>query len=206
MLIGPEWAYDEDGHLYTHRGRPEFSVTQALSEGGLTDDRIASFWTPAGRQRGTDVHDALAFYFAYGEQPHLEASVAPYWPPLMAFLRESGFTVVSSEQFVTDSTLFYAGRYDFLGNVKGLSVWAKDLVDVKLGSVPRTVGPQTMAYRRCLPPGAYRRWALVVTPENYRLVPLNMDANGTIDLSQDRYDESLFLAALLIAQFRRRHA
>lgn len=207
------WEYDPDTHVYSRRGMPELSVTQACEEGGLSDERTKPFWTPAGRQRGTDVHDALAFYFAFGEEPDLDGSLVPYWSPIMRFLEDGGFELESSETFIVDSVIRYAGRYDFVGRLRRFMTdpdpnvdTARDLIDLKLGSVPRSIGAQTIGYRRRLPAKVVRRWALKVTPDAYRLVPINTDGSGRVLRHADRQDEQLFISALIVAQFRRRYA
>lgn len=207
------WEYDPDTHVYSRRGTPELSVTQACEEGGLSDERTKPFWTPEGRQRGTDIHDALAFYFSFGTEPDLDEALLPYWSPIMRFLDDGGFELESSETFIVDSVIRYAGRYDFVGRLRRFITdqdpnvdTARDLIDLKLGSVPRSVGAQTIGYRRRLPAKVVRRWALKVTPYSYLLVPLNTDGYGRVLRHVDRQDEQLFISALIVAQFRRRHA
>lgn len=207
------WEYDPDTHVYSRQGKPELSVTQACEEGGLSDERTKPFWTPEGRQRGTDIHDALAFFFAYGEEPDLHESIQPYWSPIMRFLEDGGFELETSETFIVDSVLRYAGRYDFVGRLRRFMAdpdpnvdTARDLIDLKLGSVPRTIGAQTIGYRRRMLAKVVRRWALKVTPETYRLVEVNTDSHGRVLRHIDRQDEQLFISALIVAQFRRRHA
>lgn len=196
---------DPDHRYWAPDGRELLSVSRGLDP--LRKEAEATYYTPASRQRGTDVHDALLVHFE-GGQPALSDTVRPYWAHLLTFLRDGEFEVESAEQIVADLDLGYAGRYDFLGwfGKFGHSPLERDLVDVKTGSVPRTVGPQTAAYARPLRSrcGVIRRWVLHVTPERYRVIPLNLQPAGTrVDRGVDKRDEADFLAGLRVAQFRR---
>lgn len=198
---------DADHRYWTEGGLELPSVTSILRP--VIDDDAGRFYTEASRQRGTDIHQAIADHFD-GLAPVLTPEAAPYWPPLLKFLRESGFQIESAEQVVADEAVGYAGTYDFLGWLAqyGRSSTEVDLVDVKTGAVPRTVWPQTAAYARPLRSryGVIRRWCLQLTPDRCRLVPLNVQPSGRVDRLADRRDETLFLAAHTISNFRRQPA
>lgn len=199
--------YDAARHVYYLNETEATSVTQACHEGGLGDEFVSAFWTEDSRERGVAIHDALLVYFRTQVQPPPGWEYEPYWWTIMAFLNDGGFEVEQAETFIADGAAMYAGRFDFTGRLKRYALLPGiDLVDVKTGTVPRTVKAQTAGYRRRLKDARVRRWALKVTPEHYRLVPLNTNEDGRIDLMEDRRDEADFLAALRIAQFRRRFA
>jgi hypothetical protein len=101
----------------------------------------------------------------------------------LAFLASSRFLCESSELRVYDPTRGYAGTIDLIGALPGHK---HVLIDIKTGTVPKSVGPQTYAYARCLD-RFHERYAL------------NLQANGDfalIPLRDIREDEQDFLAAL----------
>jgi hypothetical protein len=202
---------DADHRYWTDDGRELPSVTSVLHRGGLVDETVAQYFTEASRARGTDIHAALEAWAKEGVQPYLSPDAAPYWPPLMAFFRESGFTIDSAEQIVADLAYGYSGTYDLLGLLPQFdrNIRERDLIDVKTGALPRTVRAQTAAYARPLRVwhGTIRRWALLLTPDNYRLIPLNMvPGSFRVDRHADSRDEALFIAALTVANYRRQPA
>lgn len=200
-------TFDPVNHRYAKEdGTPLISVTQALREGGLSDENAAQYYTEASRDRGTAIHAALEAWHL-GAACNLKVEYLPYWLQIERFLTDGGFESESAEIVVHDERVGYAGTYDILGHLKRFNDSGYDLIDIKTGSVPKTVGIQTMGYRRCLPMASVRRWALQVTPTRYKLIGLNVnDTTGRIDVLQDRRDEQLFLAALTIAQFKRSHS
>lgn len=200
---GQSVTRDVDHRYWTETGRELPSVTSCLRL--LANENETRYYTAESRQRGSDIHQAIADHWK-GQIPVLSDAAAPYWPQLMIFLRESGFIVESAEEIVADLAVGYAGTYDFLGWLAqyGRSSTEIDLVDVKTGGVPRQVWCQTAAYARPLRSryGVIRRWCLQLTPERYRLVPLNVQPSGRVDRLADRRDEALFLAAHTISIYR----
>ena len=215
IIDGYSVGYDDVDHRYDIDNDEVISVTQTCRDGCLSDEQAALHYTEESRERGQDIHDGLLYHFRYSIEPDLKPSVQPYWNQAMAFLTSTEFEVESAEEIIMDPLLRYAGRYDFLGRLKRFMTHedpsvdlVRDMVDVKTGSVPMTVGAQTMGYRRRLRPNPplVRRWALHLTPTNYRLLPLNTHPiSGRYLRELDRRDEHLFLAALTIAKFRKEH-
>ena len=181
--------FDEAAHRYTLGERELVSVTQALTEAGFIDPR---WYTEEAALRGTYVHAAVALHAA-GDLAleSLDSTVAPYFDAYLAFRQESGFAIAGCEERVFDPVMGYAGTLDLRGVFGGRI--GVDVIDIKTGSIPSWVGYQTAAYARLLPTPPRRRWAL------------NLRANGTYRLEQltKRTDESIFLAALLVAQAKR---
>lgn len=182
--------FDAAAHRYTLAGRELISVTQALAEAGFIDKR---WYTEDAAERGTAVHDAVQrFHQCGGELGPVADEHAPFLDAYLAFALEAGFTVDGSEERVCDPVLGYAGTLDLRGRfaryANGL-----DVIDIKTGSVPAWVGYQTAAYARLLGGAPRRRWALNLKGDGtYRLEPLTK-----------RTDESVFLAALTVAQAKR---
>jgi len=195
---------DDVSHRAFLGGRELIRVTTALDEGLDTDKR---WFTDESRQRGNYIHDALKLYATDRlDEDSIAPAMRPYWDGVPYFLETSGFRIIAAEQPIFDEHYGYAGRYDLLGRLAATSAPWVDLIDVKTGTVPPTVGPQTMAYKRPIARSfpLVRRWALNL-PGNGRamLVPLNVDARGIYDPARDRHDEQVFLAALTVAQWKR---
>jgi hypothetical protein len=197
----PRLVFDAQAHAYTLDGRELLSVTTVLVEAGMSDPR---HWTDEARDRGTAVHEAVSLH----TEGLLDVSLVypayrPYVDGYLRFLSESRVVVEESERRICDPSLGYAGTLDLLVAWKsddGQKVTRRGLLDIKTGSVPPAVGPQTAAYLRCarawFPAGTpIHRFALHLPGDGtYRLIPLTNP--------QDEHD---FLAALRVAHFRRTH-
>lgn len=181
-------AFDPAEHRYTLDGRVLPSVTQILEPyedwSGINPEVLA-----AAMERGTRVHAAAALMLDGFIGPHDSGDdIAPYLVQFEKFLAESGFVSVLSEARVCSEKLGYAGTLDLYG---GLPKRKCALIDIKTGSVPRTAGPQTAAYARALKEchgygmDTKYRYALLLRPEGYKLVPL-----------EDPNDDQVFLAAI----------
>lgn len=188
----PGLLFDEPTHRYTLNGAPLVSVTSALDAAGLTDYAWA---TEADRERGSRVHAAIALLNERGtyDEP---ADFAPYLHAYRAFLAESAFRIDASEERLADAELGAAGTLDLRGCFITDAIEAIDIIDVKTGTVPASVGYQTAGYVRLLPflvRRRCRRWCLHLRADGtYRLLPL-----------LKRTDESVFLAAVIVARAKR---
>lgn len=189
--------FDEVDHRYMLDGRDLISVTTALKLAGMVD---TTHWNEEARLRGQYVHQCIALE-AEGEldENSVDPLVRPYFDAFRAFQRETGVVLEIVERRVCDPLLGYAGTLDAIGR------WPdnkRTLFDWKSGFFPPMAGPQTAAYLRCarqfFPTGTLiQRAGLHLRGDGtYRLVPFK-------DLVQDEHD---FIAALRVAQFRRRHA
>lgn len=189
-------AFDPVAHRYHVGDRELISVTTALTEAGLIDSR---WFTDESAARGTYVHAAIQLHHE-GDlaEDSLDPVLQPYFAAYLKFLSETGFQIDACEERLCDETLGYAGTLDLRGRIprKALRFPGIDVIDIKTGMVPRHVGPQTAAYARMLPRelGAVRwRWALHLRDDaTYSLIPL-----------EKRTDETVFLSALTVAQFKR---
>ncbi len=185
-------AFDPIAHRYSLDGRELISVTQALTEASLIDDR---WYTEEASARGTAVHGAIQRLHDINDgnpSRDLAADDCPYFDAYVTFLEASGFLVEGSEERVCDPLVGYAGTMDLRGRLPKFQTGV-DVVDIKTGSVPPWVGYQTAAYARLVPGDVKRRWALNLKGDGtYRLLPLIT-----------RTDEKVFLAALLVAQAKR---
>jgi hypothetical protein len=200
----PVLRLDEDNHRAYLGDRELIRVTTAIDEGLDVDKQ---FFTQDARERGSYIHEAVKLYHAGTlDETSILPSMAPFWNGYPKFLAESGFVAIHVEQPIYDEAYGYAGRDDLLGRLEITKAPFVDLIDIKTGSVPPTVGPQTMAYKRPLATAfpLIRRWALNLPGNHgYRLVPLNIRPDGLIDRDADKRDESIFLAALVVANWKR---
>lgn len=189
-------AFDPVAHRYRVGDRDLISVTQVLAEAGLIDTR---WFTEEAAARGTYVHAAIQLHHEGDlDADTLDPVLQPYFAAYLQFLEDTGFELDACEERLFDEALGYAGTLDLRGRIRRRSLRFPgiDIIDVKTGSVPTSVGYQTAGYTRMLPRelGALRwRWALNLRPDaTYSLIPL-----------EKRSDEAVFLAALTVAKAKR---
>lgn len=177
-------------HSYYLGDRELISVTRVLQEAGLIDPQ---WFTEDAAMRGTYVHEAIALH--HDDDLAMEALdpvLRPYVEGYLRFLSETFFDAMQIEQRVFSESLGYAGTFDVLGHLPSQPP-GYDLIDVKSGGRPATVGLQLAAYVRCLPVGVHRRWCL----------QLPGDGSYRLHRCEDRTDEHVFLAALTVAKWKR---
>jgi hypothetical protein len=183
-------SFDEMRHIYRLNDRVLPSVTQALSV-IENFDHIPPEVLERARIFGRYVHLAVDL-FNRGDlkETSLDPQLAPRLAQYKQFLFDSKFQVTHTEQRVYSSSLGYAGTLDIRGRLDG---WPS-LIDCKSGAVPRSVGPQTAAYRECCDEKPPKRFALQLADDRYRLIPC-----------QEPSDFSNFLSALNVYRFQRRN-
>lgn len=192
----PRLVFDDVAHRYLLDGREMISVTTALKEAGMVDGR---HWSEEARLRGQYVHQCIALE-AEGDldESTVDPLVRPYFEAFRKFQRETSVVLEITERRIVDPLLGYAGTLDAIG------VWPdgqRTLFDWKSGEFPPMAGPQTAGYLRCARhfyPAGERigRAGLHLRGDGtYRLMPF-------VNIVQDEHD---FIAALRVAQFRRRH-
>ena len=135
--------FDESTHTYTRDGARLPSVTQVLAP--LNDFAgIPRQTLEAARIRGQYVHAAGELIV----QGRLDWQSVPehyrgYVDALYAYLEQSPWSPVGTEQIVYHSRFKYAGRLDLVacnGSSSGVFDWKSG------ASFPKIVGPQTAAY------------------------------------------------------------
>lgn len=178
------------GHRYFLEDRELPSVTSVLKGQGLIDDR---WFTDEARQRGDYVH--LACRLLDDDElanESLSPAILPYVAAYQSFLSVVRPMWTYIEHRVCDAVLGYAGTLDRAGLVQG----ERTLVDIKTGGLYPSVGPQTAAYRRCLP-----------NSHTWKRAALQLRDDGTFQWHPltDRGDEEIFLSALRLEQWKRRH-
>jgi hypothetical protein len=183
--------FDSQHHRYWLEGELLPSVTQILEGVGMIDTR---FYTEEARLLGSAVHQATQ-YLDEGDldedsvDPQMRGHLAAY----QLFKKETGFSPVEIEVQVYHPEYRYAGTFDRLGViVQGRQV----LVDLKTGPVQPWVGLQLAGYALCIRTGGFpQRWG----------VYLREDGRYFITEFTDRKDKDVFLSAVSVFQWIRRH-
>ena len=112
-LLDAPVDFQEEGHLYTHEGRPLPSVTQILKAEGFIDARFFDDWS---RDRGSMVHLATAYDDAGDlDEDSLDPALIPYVEAWRKFRRESGFVTEASEVAMRSRLYNFAGTIDTVG-------------------------------------------------------------------------------------------
>ncbi len=183
-------SFDDMRHIYRLGDRQLPSVTQALSV-IESFDHVPPAVLERARIFGRYVHLAVDL-FNRGDlkETSLDPQLAPRLAQYKKFLFESKFAVTHTEQRVYSASLGFAGTLD----IRGLLYGWPCLIDLKSGAVPRSVGPQTAAYRECCEDKPPKRFALQLADDRYRLIPC-----------REPSDFSNFLSALNVYRFQRRN-
>lgn len=205
-------AFEPRQHRYVLDGRQRprdmMAVTKAIElafEGTLGEE----YWTQESRDRGSFTHQAILYHSQHDlDLNSLHPIVRPYFDGYLRFLGEYQPEILHAEQPVFDEALGYAGTFDLLCRLRRPGVVVSralelDLIDVKSGTVPWTVGMQLAAYKRPV--------QLVYAGLLIRRWALNLRKDGTYTLDEvsrwkdAREHERQFLAALTVAQLKREH-
>lgn len=163
-------------------------VSSILAGAGLID---TSFFPEGVAARGTAVHRACE-YLDQGDLD--EASVDPVIVPAVSayrrFLAEVRPEILAIEEAVVNETYRYRGTLDRRVRING----REGILDLKGICEAPHHGPQLAAYAGCFarPLG---RWNLYINGEHYKLIERT-----------DREDWRIFLAALTLTNWKRRHA
>lgn len=199
VSLTPDWLlFDEPTHAYTdaRTSRALLHVTGVLATSGLQD---RSWFTEADRLRGQLVHRAIEQRV---KRPELTADYdalvgGAFVRGFDTFLADTALRIDACEEQLADDQLMVAGTLDLRGRFMDAESAGDriDVIDVKTGSTPPWVGLQLAGYARLLPPTVrtrVRRWCLTLKADGtYRLDPLTK-----------RSDDTVFMAAVAIAQFK----
>lgn len=187
--------FDEGAHLYTLEGAPVPNVTTILDGVGIGEIvGVNGAVLEAARARGTAVHAACADFDRGGlDITSYPQACFPYIEAYIKFTQDTGFEPTLIECKVLSEKYGYCGTLDRVGDLQGVETE----IDLKTGSVGPAAGPQTAAYSE----GAdesygirpKRRFALVLNPGRYELVPLT-----------DPNDWKIFMAALTVHHYKAR--
>lgn len=196
--------FEAESHTYTTTdGVVVPSVTQVLGDMSAAEYRfVPRDVMERAAALGTAVHAMIDLEIRRElDEPAMHPDLLPYLGQYREFVQWSGFKCLLSEARVYSARHGFAGTLDLFGEINGELV----LIDAKrCARVPVTAGPQTAGYeialRDCRPDLTcgdvlkIKRYALHMTPINWRLVPFN-----------DPNDKRVFLAALTVRNFKFAH-
>ncbi len=198
MLQPAELQFDAPSHTYRLGGRVLPSVTQVLEPLQFLDG-IPWAVLEAARKFGDHVHQAVHLWNVERlDEDALDPHLVPYLQGWKAFLLQTGGVVIHSELRVVNRKLGYAGTLDSAVRFPTLK---KHVVDVKSGIVPKTVGPQTAAYR-----DAFLEERDEDLSRTRFCVQLTGDGRFKLHKLNDPTDFNLFVSALNVHKWRARHA
>ena len=179
--------FDPIEHKYKLHGRGIPSVTQILSGAGLVD---TEWYTLESRERGKAVHTAC-HYLDEGDLDFDTVAIQylPYVEAYQKFLSEVKPKWEFIEHQVYDEVYWYSGTFDRAGTMNNQQV----IIDLKTGTMPKTAGLQTAAYKAAFDPnGKFKRYGLLLEKTgDYKLVPFN-----------DHRDLKIFRCAAAIVNWR----
>lgn len=179
-----------DSPVYRMADGSEFPrVSTILREAGLSNFD-AQYYTEEVRDRGTRVHAAIHQALSVGWSTYY-LDIEGYISAFRQWQADTDYLIDASEVPVANSNLRYAGTVDLLARRRGSEV-LRYIVDIKCGTVPPTVGPQTAAYARCLPGWWFRA-----------VLNLRSDGSYRFGLLDDPEDDVDFLAALRLYHRKR---
>lgn len=194
-------TFDEASHTYRYRGVVVPNVTRVLAP--LLDlSHVDPEKLEHARQEGVAMHRMVELY-CKGELhvPSLPDWLVPRLAAFKAFVAETGFVILASEQKLYHPTFAYAGTFDLFGRmpVKQGRVYrdATSCVDLKRSFFAgRVTGLQTAAYALL--------WEAQGNPRAERRLALKLHADGSYatDLFEDPADRSVFLAALTLHKWK----
>lgn len=179
-------TFDAAAHRYTVDGGYVPSVSTIL-KAALTFAGVPADVLELALQRGTAVHRAVELdVLGTLDEATVDPRVAPYLAQWRKFRRDSGWTPIGVEVRCASARFGYAGTLDQLGRLPRTH-GRTSLLDLKTSATaPITVGPQTAGYeqavRETYPEESWSgvpidRYALLLTRDNYRLVPLTNPAD-----------------------------
>lgn len=197
VMNDPRLTFEESSHRYMLGDRELPSVTRILADQGVSNF-TGPWFDDSAKARGRAVHLAIALDNEGDlDEDALDPVIVPYLEAWRRFKAESGAVIEHWERPVCDPELGYAGTFDVIVQLRGMS--RRTVLDIKQALYP-SAGPQVAAYLRCaraLYPAStlFNRAALVIPGDgSYCLKPLT-----------DPADELVFLSALRLYHFRRTH-
>lgn len=188
----------DSSHVYRLDGKVVPGVTQVLNLISELEG-IPRAVLAAAAEFGNHVHQATDLFDRCAlDRSALDPKLVPYVNAWERFLDDSRCVILSSEAFVFHPVLRYAGQRD--RRVLFPDSVGPHVLDIKTSEVvPRTVGPQTAAYRECdLSQGAQ------VAQRRY-CVHLKGDGTYRLHRLENKADFSIFLSCLNIWKFLHGH-
>ena len=194
MIDQDEFRFDRVDHSYWLGKTRLIGVSEAIQSAGLTDfSKIAPDVLEHARQRGTAVHQACYFL----DEGDLDwATVTPEIEPYVRawerFKKETGVELLEIETPRYDATLGFAGTPDRIVRFGPIS----GTIDLKTYKPTDVTGVQLSAY-------SLLRFGVKLDPPKRWGLWLKADGAYSLTEFSDRGDETVFLACLTIAKWKR---
>lgn len=182
-----DFEFIKDLHEYRFRGQKRPGVSEILRAVNLTD---AEFYTEAGRDRGTNLHDAIYLdHLGVLDPGSLTPECRKKFAGWERFKGEVVFEplIEFCEKPMFHDLYLFGGCPDLPCILNGEPA----LLDVKSGGVERWAGYQLAGYEllldhyRVFPKGIKKKYVIQLLEEAYKLFPF-----------QDKSDQHIFLSAL----------
>lgn len=191
----PTLTFDDRTHTYSLRGLVIPSVTQVMGGVnqflGLDEEMLRT-----AQERGTAVHQATVLWDR-GEPFTARADLDPYLNAWLKFLDDVGFEPVAIEQVVHHPRHRYAGTLDRVGAIAGVM----SVLEIKTSAILNPITAlQLAAYKE-----AYNAGRPPERAKGRYAVQLRKDGTYRLHEYKDAADLSVFLACLLIHNWRLRH-
>ena len=175
-------------------------VTRVMLDAGLVDAR---WYTEFAAERGSAVHKAC--YLAAGgdlEESSLDPRIVGYVDAYNHFRSECNFRPQWREYEVASRVWRYVGHLDLAGFLLPRnSVDRLAVIDIKTGSAGPQTGVQLAAYGRAL----IEQRQLIGQPASRYALELRGDGTYKLIEYTDPADWSVFMAALIVTQWRKAH-
>ena len=182
-------VFDPLNHTYTEGGVNLPSVTTILKDEGFYNPRR---FTPGSADRGTEIH-LITQQLDEGEKTLKDFTVHKYYPYALAwetFKQDTGAEIHFCEVVVGGVQYGCAGTVDKLA-----SIWSYEyIIDVKSGAEMAWHAIQTAGYKHLSHRPARRMCVYLKSNGKYK--PVKHD---------DRYDETVWKAALISHRWKQEH-
>lgn len=136
-----QFRFDSVNHEYFLGDSQLPGVTSILKSAGIINTQ---FYTVAGRDRGTLIHESCEHLDRYEiDLNDLDEEIRPFVQAYKNFKEDTGFAPTMIESPIYHSKLMYAGCLDRVGILNGKNV----LIDLKSGVSPKWASLQLIAYK-----------------------------------------------------------
>ena len=188
--------FTESDHRYSIGGETVISVTQVIDTLGLSDfSFVSEDALRIAADRGNKVHKTTELYDrAILNREGLHPTLENYLVSWIKFCRDFNFELLENETMYYHPLYKYAGRIDRIGYCNNKLT----LVDIKSGIKTKTQPLQTMAYKMLYDYGKPKAKQI-----KQRLVVFLSEKGYKIELHEDPSDQSVFLAALTIHNYKK---
>ena len=188
--------FSEDKHEYSYEGRKVAGVTAILKSMGIVDFKnIPDEVLERALKFGIAVHKGCELEDKHNlEWDTLDPALKPYIYGWIMFKKQWNFEIEKIEHIVFSKKYWFAGRLDRVGILNG----KRAIVDIKTGVTDSATAIQTAGYSI-----AYNEGKSVKDKVRGRVgIFLKGDGEYRMEVYNDKKDESIFLSALTIYNWR----